>query len=308
MLKGIEHSKNSFVKSLLGPKKKTKSKRKKRQKKQKKPKEWNFENRIKKVTDNELIHLDWDAPVIDSPDRNARQSWTIYNDPEETPHRYSRRQQRGGMVTVPSQFGRKKDEEGDARADEDQDFENEKVAVNGLSKPVTEVTSDAKDKNSCKFVDLNHDIIVYNENTTVKNGKSKTEKAEIKREKISNTVKFKNAPELDSEWNEHSPKGSKPVNQTAPKKIQEPAKYHPKAPTTVTISKKVQPSHMEKHKKEVYKQKTPTSYIKKKPTTGFKAPTTREEYTVPVRDVNVLVSNSSQKFKGNWLWPNTNFE
>merc|ERR1712137_438207 len=86
MLKQKNQTAPGYISSILTAQK-TKKRKNKKKKKKKNPKKWNFESRIKKVTADEKIYIDWDAPVLDSPIRPTRQSWTIYGNPEETPRR-----------------------------------------------------------------------------------------------------------------------------------------------------------------------------------------------------------------------------
>ena len=188
MFKAPDHQGTSYISSFNPP---TKQKKRKKKKKNKQPKSWKFEDRIKKVTDNELVHIDWDAPPMHSPYRDIRQSWTIYNDPDDISAKYN--SQKSGENVKPhstiekSRFKKQvNQEQGIGKVIQQETkkkvfvdtkgTEVKKVIVSNGEKKVMAVKVDAEKKlgsdSSCRFIDSNKhfDVNAYN---SIDSGKAK---------------------------------------------------------------------------------------------------------------------------------------
>lgn len=287
MLKEIDQTKNGMSTSQMTQK--NKSKRKKRKKKQKKPKKWNFENRIKKVTDDEKIHLDWDAPILDSPDRRTRQSWTIYNDPDDTPARYPQNQGKPGTVSNPSQFNRNGATQPVIGQKKEVLMKGNGVSKGGNKGNGGNGANEGKDMNSCKFVNSNLEIVVYNENESDLKGKQSYGNSEIKESKNTSSVKFKNAPEPTFWGREQTSPETQNFVQMVEKEAKLSSGNQQKSQRTYKLSKNTKTSQTQKN------QSTKIFPNQNKPS---KTQPTKEKYEVPVKNLTVLVSNSSQKFQG----------
>jgi hypothetical protein len=166
--------------------------KKRKKKKKKKPKGWRFEDRIKKVTDSEMIHIDWDAPPMHSPSREVRQSWTIYNDPDDHSVKYDSRKgeaQAKPHKTIEKSVFKKKEEKkviasawvGNGNNGGDGGYGKEGKVMGTQGEKGKGNESDVKENgnknlSSCRFVECNKSVNVYTESFIDENKYAKDSK------------------------------------------------------------------------------------------------------------------------------------